>query len=239
MQSTIALASMALFGLIHVTPAMAQSLPAPNDAEKNVTILHLSETAQRDVPRDRLRVDLAAEATDADATKVQAEINRRMNAAIARIKAQPDVALETNGYSVYQDRPDKGPARWQGSQSISLNAADFAKLLTLVGNLQQDGLVVRGLAPELSRAARQSVEDELTETALTRLRQRAERIAATFGAKISRFRRVTVGNAAVPPVPMRAMAVAAAPVMQAPVAEPGEAPVSVSVEADIALAASP
>jgi predicted secreted protein len=216
-----------------IAPAVAQMAPAPS----NATVLHLSETADRNVPRDRLRVQLAAEITDPDPAKVQAEINRRMSAALARIKAVPAVAAETNGYSVSQENPGKTPPRWHGSQSVALVAKDFATLLTLVGTLQQDGLVITGLVPELSREARQSVEDELTDEALMRLRKRAEHIAVGLGAKVDLYRDLRIGNAATPQPLMRAM-VEAGSLSQSspPVAEPGEAVVSVTVQADIALA---
>lgn len=215
------------------SPAICQAPPPPS----NATILHLSETAERNVPRDRLRVALAAEVTDPDAAKVQAEINRRMSAALPRIKAAPDIALETGGYSVYQDNPSVSAARWHGSQSITLEAADFAKLLALVGSLQQQGLVIKGMAPELSREARQSVEDELTDVALERLRKRAERVAMGLGAKVDAYRNLQIGNAVTPQPLMRGMAIMGKESQPAPppVAEPGEAPVSVTVQADIAL----
>jgi uncharacterized protein len=218
----------------------AQAVPAAAQtpsASADTTVLHLNETAERNVPRDRLRVQLAVEFTDANAAKVQAEINRRMGAALARIKAAPDIAVETEGYSVYENRRDKAAVRWHGSQTISLRAKDFTQLLTLVGALQQDGLIVKGMAPELSREAREGVEDELTDAALTRLRQRAEHIAAGLGATVEALREVRIGNAGAPPSPLRAMAVmGAARAALPPVAEPGEATISVTVSADIALA---
>jgi predicted secreted protein len=225
-----------IFGLmaaVAAAPAAAQTAPAAT-----MTVLHLSETAQREVPRDRLRVELAAQAVDANASKVQAEINRRMTAALARIKSVPDIAVETQGYSVYEERNDKGPTSWHGSQSVAVTGKDFGAVLALVGTLQQDGLIVQGMTPELSREARQAVEDELTDVALQRLRRRADHIAAGLGAKVDMFRDLHIGNAAPPsPVPLRAMMAmkgsAAAP---PPVAEAGEATVSVTVSADIALA---
>jgi len=233
----MALVRSLIFGLMvaaAAVPAAAQTAPAA----ANTTMLHLSETAQREVPRDRLHVELAAQAVDANASKVQAEINRRMAAALARIKAVPDIAVETQGYSVYQERSDKAPTRWHGSQSVAVTGKDFGAVLALVGTLQQDGLIVQGMMPELSREARQSVEDELTDVALQRLRRRAEHIAAGLGTKVEIIRDLHIGNAAPPsPVPLRAMMAmkgsAAAP---PPVAEAGEATVSVSVSADIALA---
>lgn len=223
-----------LLAALPLLPAIAQ---APN-ASTAATVLHLSETAQREVPRDRLRVELAVQAVDTNASKVQAEINRRMTAALARIKSVPDIAVETQGYSVYPEQSDKGPTRWHGSEAVAVTGKDFGAVLTLVGALQQDGLVVQSMTPELSREARQAVEDELTDVALQRLRRRADHIAAGLGAKVEMFRDLHIGNVALPPpMPLRAMAAmkgsAAAP---PPVAVAGEATVSVSVSADIALA---
>jgi predicted secreted protein len=217
-----------------IAPARAQTPPAPS----NVTILHLTETAARNVPRDRLRIELAAEVIDPNAVKVQAEINRRMSAALAHIKAVPDIAVETNGYNVYQDSPDKAPPRWHGSQSIALVAKDFTQLLALVGTLQQEGLVITGLAPELSREAQQSAEEELTDIALTRLRTRADRIAAGLGTKVDIYRDLRIGNAGTPQPMIRQMATMgkASQSVPSPVAEPGEAIVAVTIQADIALA---
>src|ERR1700744_6564682 len=196
-------------------PSQAQTPPSPS-AAADQSILHLSETAQRDVPRDLLRATLAAEAVDADAGKVQASINQQMTAAMVRIKQVANIAVETAGYSVYRDNPDnKTQARWHGSQSVTVTGKDFAALLALTGTLQQQGLVMQSLAPDLSRDARQSVEDALTDEALKRLQQRADRIPATLGPKALGFRSLSVGNVAEPPpvrpMMMRAMAVPAPP----------------------------
>ena len=218
-------------------PAIAQTAPTP----PNASLLHLAETAQRNVPRDTLRANLAADVTDADPAKVQAEINRRMTAALARIKVQPDITVETTGYSVRHEQIDKAPARWHGVQSLSLTGKDFAGLLTLVGALQQQGLVVTGLAPELSRDARRSLEDGLTDEALARLRQRADRFAGSLGTKVQAYRDVEIGNASPPPSPMRMMAMAASAPSEVPppVAEPGEETVSVTVRMAAELASRP
>jgi uncharacterized protein len=216
-----------------IAPAAAQAPPIVS----NATVLHLTETAERNVVRDRLRVDLAVEVSDPDAAKVQAEINRRMSAALARVKSVPEVTVETNGYTVYQERPTNAPPRWHGGQSVSLTGKDFTALLALVGTLQQSGLVITGLAPELSREAEQSVEDELTDSALARLQKRAAHIAAGLGTTVDALRDVRIGNAGTPPPAMRAMALAGGMSQSAPppVAEPGEATVRVMVQADIVL----
>lgn len=203
------------------------------------TILHLTETAQREVPRDILHATLAAEASDADATKVQAAINQRMAAALASIKQVPHIEVQTTGYSVYRDNPNGAPGKWHGSQSVTMTGKDFAALLNLAGTLQQQGLVMQNLSPDISSEARQSVEDVLTNDALMRLQQRAERIAMALNSKVAGLRSVDVGNANPPSPVFRAMAMAApgsSSAMPPPVAEAGSATVSVTVTADIAIA---
>jgi len=221
-----------------VSSATAQSLP-PRPVPNDESVLNLSETAQREVPRDLLRATLAAEATDPDAGKVQAEINQRMSAAMTRIKQVTGVTVETGGYSVYRETPDKQPPRWHGSQTVNLTSKDFAALLSLIGTLQQHGLVIQLLAPDISREARQSVEDALTDEALTRLKQRADRIAATAGVKLQGIHMLTVGNVNAPPPiirPMMRMAAAEAAPAPPPVAEAGNATVSITATAEFGLA---
>jgi uncharacterized protein len=232
--------SMAAVGLLLAALSTATAQTAALSPASNQSILHLSETAQRDVPRDLLRATLAAEATDPDAGKVQSEINQRMNGAMTRIKQTAGVTVETGGYSVYRETPDKQPARWHGSQTVTLTSKDFATLLSLTGALQQQGLVTQSLTPDISREARQSVEDSLTDEALARLKQRADRIAATAGVKLQGIHSLTVGNVNAPPPivrPMMRMTAAAAPApAPPPVAEAGNATVSITATAEFALA---
>jgi predicted secreted protein len=245
-------ASMALLGrlslltlmvaAILLTVAMTASAQTSPPLQGDQSVLRLSETAQRDVPRDLLRATLAAEATDPDPGKVQADINQRMVGALARIKQIAGITVETAGYSVFRDNSDKpsdkAPPRWHGSQSVTLTGKDFAALLSLIGELQQQGLVVQSLAPDLSREARQAVEDSLTDEALTRLQQRAGRVAGAIGVKLAGFRSLSVGNVNAPPplIRFREMTAATAMPSPPPVAEPGNAMVSVTATAEFALA---
>jgi predicted secreted protein len=230
---------LALALMVVILSSAGAQIPPPQPLAGDQSVLHLSETAQHDVPRDVLHATLAAEAIDADAAKVQTNINQHMTAALTRIKQVTGITVETTGYSVYRDNPDKNPARWHGSQSVTLTGKDFAALLALSGTLQQQGLVMQALTPDLSREARQSVEDSLTTEALARLQQRADRIAAAAGVKLGGFRSLSVGNVNAPPAPIRPLAMARADVssMPAPVAEPGSTPVSITVTAEFNLAA--
>lgn len=238
--------ALALSAMSLAAPALAQDpgIVPPRDA--NATALHLVERGERMVKRDRLTAEIRVEAENADPARLQAEINRRMAAALEHAKAVAAVTVTTGGYHVYQSPPrppaaDRGSAnqaspRWQGTQSLLLQSRDAAALLALAGTLQQQGLVLSSLAYELTPEAARAVEDELTKEALARLRQRAERVADDLGLTVERIRDLQVGNAdGAQPVP-RSFYSAARAATPAPVAEPGDATVSVSVSAEVLLA---
>jgi predicted secreted protein len=216
-------------------PASAQAPGAP--PADNATLLHLTEQAQRLVTRDRLRLVLRVEAVDADAARLQAEVNRRMAAAVARAKSVAAVTVETGGYSVYPQSAKLQSPQWRGVATLSLTAVDSAPLLTLVGGLQQDGLLVSTMAYELTPEAARTVEGELTDEALARLKQRAERTATALGLAVERIRDLRIGNAGgVQPVARMflensSLSSSSPP----PVAEPGQATVTVSVDAEVVL----
>jgi predicted secreted protein len=209
------------------TPVLAQ------DAEQRVTVLHLSQTAERSVIRDLLRIEFRVEETGADARSVQAAINRRMAAALDRARQVQGVRVETGSYNVGEERPQNGPTRWRGSQSVILTGKDADSMLKLAGALQSDGLSTSSLtydaAPETVRGA----EEDLTAEALAELDHRAALIADRMHLAVVRFRDVRVGNAETGGRPVPRFAAMA---MGAPVAEPGEATVRVTIEAELLLA---
>ena len=173
----------ALCAMLLAVPTWAQTPGAVPPRDDSATVLRLVERSERMVKRDRLMAELRVEASDADPARLQAEINRRMAAALERAKATATVTVTTGGYHVYQQPPgppvpDRAgahppPPRWQGMQSLLLQSRDAGALLALAGTLQQQGLVLSSLAYELTPEAARAVEDELTEEALARLRQRA------------------------------------------------------------------
>jgi uncharacterized protein len=224
--------------LVAALPAATRPAPAEPAAEHaETTVLRLAETAERTVKRDRLRVDLRAEASGPDARRVQAEINKRMSAALERARAVASVKPETRGYAVWEERPQNAPARWRGSQILSLTGRDPGELLALAGELQGDGLAMSGMSYEVAPETARGLQDDLTNEALVRLKQRAEAIAASLDLTVVRFREVRVGNVdggRPPPMPMQRMRAEAA-AMPAPVGEPGDATVQVTVDADVVL----
>lgn len=216
--------AVALFASTH---ALAQ------DADQRMTVLHLSQTAERSVIRDLLRVELRVEETGADARSVQAAINRRMAAALDRARQVQGVRVETGSYNVGEERPENGPTHWRGSQSVILTGKDADSILKLAGALQSDGLSTSSLAYDVAPETVRGAEEDLTAEALAELDHRAASIADRMHLAVIRFRDVRVGNAETGGRPAPRLAMMA---MAAPVAEPGEAMVRVTVEADLLLA---
>lgn len=223
MRAFLAIA-VALFASAH---ALAQ------DADQRMTVLHLSQTAERSVIRDLLRIELRVEETGVDARSVQTAINRRMAAALDRARQVQGVRVETGSYNVGEERPQNGPARWRGSQSVILTGKDADSILKLAGALQSDGLSTSSLAYDISPETVRGAEEDLTDEALAALDHRAASIADRLHLAFVRFRDVRVGNAETGGGPVPRLAATA---MAAPVAEPGEAMVRVTIEAELLLA---
>jgi predicted secreted protein len=215
--------------LCGAAPALAQA------ADQPMTVLHLSQTADRMVLRDLLRIDLRVEETGADPLAIQSSINRRMGAALDRAHQVQGVKVETGSYGVGEERPQNGPSRWRGSQSLILRSKAADAALKLAGALQSEGLLMSSMAYEASPEVVRGAEEDLTAEAFAALDRRAASIAGNMHLAVLRYRDVRVGNAEGEGRPTPRFAAMAA--MAAPVAEPGEATIRVTVEAELLLGA--
>lgn len=195
------------------------------------TILHLSDSETVMVHPDELvgtlRVSVVAD-TPADAQRV---VNEKMSAALERAKAVAAASVSTGGYWVSRQEKSSG---WQANQTLTVRGHDGAALLELAGALQQQGLAMDSLSWQLSREASRKAEDDAMRQALGKLRARTDEAAGLLGLRFVSFKNVNIAGTGPFPVPMRAMAMAAAPA--APSAVPEDVPVAQTVEADVVLA---
>ena len=210
----------------------ASTVPA-QAADQQTTILHLSQTAERHVLRDLLRIELRVEEAGADPQAIQSAINRRMAAALDRAHEVQGVRVETGSYGVGEEQPQSGPSRWRGTQSLILTGKDADAALKLAGALQADGLLMSSLVYEASPEIVRGAEEDLTAEALAALDRRAASIADRMHLAVRGYRDVHVGNAETGGRPIPRFAAAA---MSAPVAEPGESTIRVTIEAELMLA---
>jgi predicted secreted protein len=209
-------------------PSMAQT------TEQHATVLHLSQTAERKVVRDFLRIELRLEETGADPVALQSAINRRMVSALDRARQVQGVAVETGTYTVNQEEPKSGASRWRASQSLILTGKAADAVLKLGGTLQSAGLLMSSLGYEVSPETVRGAEEDLTAEALAGLDQRAASIADRMHLSVLRYRDLRVGNAETSAGPMPRFAAMA---MAAPVAEPGQAEIRLTVSAELLLGA--
>lgn len=221
-----------------LAPALLLLAGGPALAEDKV-LLQLGETAERMVTQDRIRTQLRVEVGGGDPRTIQGQVNQKMAAALERVRVAAAIKPETQGYFVYEDKTLKRGQRWWGSQSLSLTSFDSAALLALVGQLQDDGLLVSGLSYELAPETRRKIERDLVPEAIRRIKETAEIVAKSLDLPKVDIAKIRLGDSAIQPA-MRAFAAPMA-VMSAdraalpPVAEPGETTVSVRIEAEIAI----
>jgi predicted secreted protein len=210
----------------------------PAAAQDNKVTLMLGESAERAVTQDRLKALLRVEAGGGDPRAVQAQVNQKMTQTLERVRAVAAVKAETQGYYVYEDKSLKRGQRWWGSQGISLTSTDGGALLALVGQLQENGVLVSNLAYELAPETRRRIERELVPEAIQRVKETAETVARSLALPTVQIVKVRLGDSSPPLVPRAFGAVAMAAERAAvppPVAEPGETIVSVRIEAEVAL----
>jgi len=204
------------------------------------TKLVLGETATREVEQDTLVAVVSARAQADVPREAQQQVNTAMTSAIEKAKGIEGIRPSTGGYRVYQEYNSDGPTgQWIAEQDLRLRSQRIVAMLELVGDLQDDGLLVGNLGYELGPDARRKIEDELTIEAIGALRARAGQIAESMDMRIAGIETVRVGGAmGEPPVqPMFRTTMAAEAAQSAPpVALPDLETVSVTVEAEIALA---
>ncbi len=232
-------ASLTLVLLLAATPAFADAVPAAQ--ADTGTIIHLVEQVERQLPRDRLNAVMRVETKGLKPADVQAEVNRRMQAALDRAKAVNAVKVSSGSYSVYRQPPPPtnatAPDTWIASQTMMITAQDFAPALTLIGDLQGTGLVIQSLAFEVSPEALHAAQDGMSDAALAALRLRAEHVAATLGMTVARYKSIDVGNVTTqePPLPRFRMMAAAAASAPPAAAEAGDATAALTVDAQVEL----
>jgi predicted secreted protein len=214
--------------LIAAAPALAQ--------EK--VVLQLGESAERVVTQDRIRAHLRVELGGNDPRALQGQVNQKMTVALDRAKAVAAVKAETQGYFVYEDKTLKRGQRWFGSQSLTLTSFESGALLALVGQLQEDGLLIQGLGYELAPETRRRIERELVPDAIQRIKDTAATVAKSLDLPKVEIVKVRLGETQAPPTPRfggPVMAMAERAQIAPPVAEPGEASVTIRIEAEVAL----
>ncbi|WP_218459929.1 SIMPL domain-containing protein [Rickettsia sp. TH2014] len=207
--------------------------------------LNIYVTQQMDVQEDLLISSVRIEKDGVDPKSVQNEINSIMAAAI-KIAKQPDINVSTGQYNIYQYDEEQNTSnkekkvkkkKWRGTQVLSLQSKSPEVLLSVIRQLQNEGLLIQSLNYTLSNDKRDAIRNSMIESAIAKLKQQAMRVAKALGQEYSRFTMINVdtGLGARPPMPIYRNAIPALGVMSdvamMPSAEPGTSTVSITVSA--------
>lgn len=245
---TAPLAAALLFTSSFSIMARAQDMNTLLDLPEGATLVSLSATERVEVDQDLLVSTLSIEARNADATKLQDEINTVMTKALEEAKAFKTVKISTQSYQVYPYEyvPTPQPMKtgqkpqiireWRGSQSLMLKGKSPDDLLKLAGILQKMGMNTTGLSYTVSPELLEETQNNLLEAALTKLKTKAERTAKALGKTKADLLNVNVDTGGYYPQPMMmaragGMEVAMDKAMAAPVAAAGQSDITLSVTA--------
>ena len=126
-----------------------------------------------------------------------------------------------------------------GTQVLSLKSKSSEALLTLIGKLQNEGLLIQSLNYTISNEKREVIQDSMIEAAIAKLKQRATRVAKALGKEYDGFTIINDPETRRMPVPRLMMG---SPIVNAndsavniPVAEPSTSEVTITVSATALL----
>ena len=160
----------------------ALGLAAPAMAEElHYNVAEFSESASVRVPNDTMSVTLRVVESGASREAVSNKVTKRVNAVLARAKANRAFEVESGSRSVYPeyDEKRKGIKGWTDSADIYVKSADFAALSKLVADSQQDAML-GGVSFSVSPKKHAAV-DAASEQALHSFRTRAQKVSRTLG----------------------------------------------------------
>ncbi len=198
----------------------------------------VTASATASVANDRMHAWLRTEIDNSDPAKAASEVNTRIAKALARAKGVPGIEVTTSGYSSFQIIEKNQPPRWRVTQSLFLEASDFATLAALVSRLQgEDGLLLSGLSFSVSEATRRKTEDSLTQQAIKAWQARAQNAADGLNFPAWRVGKVTILTGDhMPPRPLQRSTGVAYAASAAPIAvEGGNSDITVNVSGDAIL----
>jgi len=209
------------------------SMAPSSSAERGIAV---TGSGRVSLPPDTAVLEVGAEARATQLAEATAEVDRRMRAVLAQVKAAGvrDADLRTTGYSIDPVAESPQPAE-AGVRIVGYHVSNVAQIRTRdvagVGRLVDAAVtaganVVRNVHVTLDEPAR--AESEARARAMQDAADKARQLAAAAGVRLGRLLSVTESG---PVRPVARMTAAFAP---GPV-EPGQLDVTVTLEARYAI----
>jgi predicted secreted protein len=228
---------LAAVALLVTLNAAGQTRDTKDQPFFNVVTLETSATV--DVPTDKLTITLFTEEQGPDPAELAARVNARLEQALAKAKAVPEVEAHSGAYQTnpIYDRANQITG-WRIRAEMALESRDFKAAGALAARLQPP-LKLASMAFSLSRAAREQAEASLLNEALAKYQSKALAIAKALG-----FPGYALGQISVrsdgpigPPIAYRAVAMSAAADTPPVPTEGGKNAVTVTVSGSVVLGA--
>ncbi|MPM26470.1 hypothetical protein SDC9_72972 [bioreactor metagenome] len=158
-------------------------------------VLQLSASSSVEVQQDRLVLRLSANRDGAEAAKVQAQLKQILDAALSKAKADAkpqQMEVRTGEFSLYPRYNNEKISGWQGRAELILEGKDFSLITATAGAVQN--MTISAVAFDLSREAREKVEDEVQAKAIAAFKAKAAETAKQFGFAGYTLREVAVND---------------------------------------------
>lgn len=215
----------------------AQTLAEPRN------VVQLSSNGSVEVQQDWLVLHLSASREGASAAEVQKQLQKIVDAAMPKLRAQvadEQMQLVSGAFGVYPRHNRDGKiASWQGSAELVLQGRDFARITQAAAQAGEMAIAQIGFG--LSKQAEAKVQDQAQSEAIAAFKAKAQQLAKEFGFSKYRLREVAVNSNDLQPR-MQAMAASGRSAMSkagesydAVPVEAGKAKVTVNVSGSVQL----
>ncbi|MFT0850121.1 SIMPL domain-containing protein [Achromobacter sp. F4_2707] len=235
--SSLAGLGLALCALSMASPALAQG---DVTAEIKYPYASLRAEAVREVPRDTVRITLAADIRDSEQAEVATSLSRSADSVMKEVKGKEGIKVYSGNFQVWPMNDKDGRiSEWRGRTEIILESTDFEAASKLAAQVS-DRMPIVNLDFFVAPQERAKHEAELLQEAATAFRYRAADLAKAFGYESYSIREIQLGGAGASyqPEGHRMMAMAAADAVASVPLEGGTENISLSVQGTIFLNSS-
>jgi len=234
-----------LITLIALLFLFTSSAMASEGKKRKGAYLNISATESVKVVEDLLLVNLRFEAEGKSVSAVQEKINKTMGEALSKAKSIKNAEISTEQYSVYKYHPrvkkgEKKKTIWRGAQHMKISGKSADDILKMTGELQKMGLATSNLGYVVSPEKHEETRDALMEKAIKKLLTKSDRVAKAIGKKSTEVVNINIDSNHYQPLlrkrsKLMAMSAADSSEKHAPVAEPGQGQVTMTVSATILI----
>lgn len=159
-------------------------------------VLQLSAAGRVEVQQDLLTLSLSTTREGADATAVQAELRKAVEAAMSEVKQTAQAGqmdVRSGDFNVHPRYGREGKINgWQGRAELVLEGRDFPRITQAAARVTS--MAIGNVYFGLSREQRGKVEAQAQTLAIERFKARADEIARAFGFSGYTLREVSVSG---------------------------------------------